>query len=57
MHFTDNKTGKINLSAFLKTVHTIAAVKNIEELEEERGKTGVTEGILIQAASNIEDTE
>ena len=30
---------------------------NIEELEEERVKTGVTEGILIQAANNIEDTD
>lgn len=31
MHFTANKTGKINLSAFLKTVHTIAAVKKIDD--------------------------
>jgi L-fuconolactonase len=30
---------------------------HIEELEEERKKVGVTEGILVQAANNFEDTD
>lgn len=31
MHFTANKTGKINLTAFLKTVHAIESVKKIDD--------------------------